>query len=320
MLTETLLDGFTVMLRIRTAEEAVAADFRANKIFSFLHLSTGQEAVAAGTCLALERQDKVFGTHRSHGHYLAKGGDLYRMLAEIYGKADGCAKGRGGSMHMLDRAAGFMGSTPILGSIVPIATGCAFAQKVMGHGAIVAVFFGDGASEEGVVYESLNLAALYKLPILFVLENNLYAVNTPESQRRPLDFSRKNLVQSLGVKYYRLDGNSFEEMQRATTELRGFVAANQPVFLEAITFRHRAHSGPIDDESARTEGDALAVRQQHDPIVHIRKSLRHRGITEDVLQMLEAAIAEEVATALQRARTAAEPSPVDLHKGLYFGH
>ena len=166
---------YRAMLRIRRVEEAIAERYAAQEMRCPVHLSIGQEAVAAGVCAALMQQDGVFSNHRAHAHYLAKGGDLTAMLAEIYGKAEGCCKGIGGSMHMIDLSAGFMGAVPIVGATVPLAVGAAWAARLRGEDRVIAVFFGDGTFEEGAVYESINFAVLHSLPVLFVCENNLYA-------------------------------------------------------------------------------------------------------------------------------------------------
>ncbi len=265
---DIVMEALSRMMLIRYTEAAISEDFRENKIFSFYHSSMGQEAVAVGACLPLSKDDKVFGNHRSHGHYLAKGGDLYRMLAEIYGHTDGCCSGFGGSMHMLDRSVGFDGTTPILGSIIPIALGCAFAQKQRKDKAITVVFLGDGASEEGAFYESLNLCVLLRLPILFVLEDNLYAVNTPANARRSAYFKWEQLVTSFGVTYKKVNGNHFEDVYNYVSTLHPYCMQGYPTLIHAIAFRHMAHSGPIKDESVRIT-DSEIIREQEDPIRHV---------------------------------------------------
>lgn len=266
-------EAFRKMLLIRLTEDAIAEDFRKNKIFSFYHSSAGQEAVAVGVCMGTQQEDRVYGNHRSHGHYLAKGGNLYRMLAEIYGKSSGCCKGYGGSMHMLDRSVNFMGSTPLLGSALPIAVGSAWEQKIHESAQVTVVFTGDGASEEGVFYESLNLAAVKRLPVIFVVEDNLYAVNTPSNDRRGDHYSLEKVVQGLGAAYYKCDGNSFKHTYAAAVVARSVVkGAEIPVVMHAITFRHMAHSGPITDESVR-KADTIAIRTETDPIRRMASDL-----------------------------------------------
>jgi TPP-dependent pyruvate/acetoin dehydrogenase alpha subunit len=308
------VDAYTQMLRIRMVEEAIARDFRARKIFSFLHLSIGQEAVAVGVCAALQKEDRVWGNHRSHGHYLAKGGDMFRMLAEIYGKAGGCCKGNGGSMHMLDRAAGFMGSTPILGSIVPIALGSAFEQKVRDSSNISVVFFGDGASEEGVVYESINMAAVKGLPIVFVIENNLYSVNTPALDRRHAWFNWEKVVTGLGADFISVTGNDVQEVYEAATKARRFAVAGAPVVVEAITYREMAHSGPIKDESCRGI-DTEEARQLCDPL----KLLRERMTMEELqtVSHITHMVQKDVDQLMELVRHSPEPVDTQMWQGVY---
>ena len=315
---DVLLKGFRTMSLIRAAEEAIARDFRDNKIFSFLHLSIGQEAVAAGVCLALDDNDRVFGNHRSHGHYLAKGGDLYAMLAEVYGKATGCCKGKGGSMHMLDRSVGFAGSTPIMGSAVPIAAGSAFEQKQHTDDDLAtAVFFGDGASEEGVVYETINLAALWKLPLLMVVENNLFAVNSPLHARRGPGYHLGAICSGLGMRHVPVDGNDFRKVYEATRELRKHTHSGGPTVIEARVYREMAHSGPICDESVRSE-DVKAERERQDPILILRNVLLACGFKAKELDELQEKEINDVALAMEMTRRAAMPSEIELMDGIYL--
>ena len=281
-----LLEAYQKMLTIRVAENLIAEDFRNNKIFSFYHSSVGQEGAAVGVCMALEREDRVYGNHRSHGHYIAKGGNLFRMFAEIYGSLEGCCKGYGGSMHMLDKSCGFMGSTPILGRIVPISAGSAFEQKISNSKNITVCFFGDGASEEGVVYETMNLAATWKIPVLFVVEDNLWAVNTPHKDRRSSLFSRKMLCDSLGVRYLDADGGNFEHVYSQTKMLVNKLRnGHGPALLHVCTYREMAHSGPINDESVRhIYGDTIESRKADDPITNIENIL-HEMSTARTLEI-----------------------------------
>jgi pyruvate dehydrogenase E1 component alpha subunit len=265
------------MLTIRRVEERIAKDFLENKIFSFYHSSAGQEAVAVGVALNMSDNDRMFGNHRSHGHYLAKGGSISGLFAEIYGKATGCCKGYGGSMHMLARDKGFMGTTPILGSIAPIGTGSAFQQKVAGTKDVTVVFVGDGATEEGAFYESVNLAATMKLPIVFVIEDNLYAVNSPESARRSPLFIRKFVYEGLGARYLMCDGNDFTNVFSQAGMLIKAARNGKPGVLYARCFRHMSHSGPLKDESVRTV-DTEDVRKKNDPIELLRDSMLEASI------------------------------------------
>ena len=178
---------YRALYRIRRVEEEIAAIYPTDKIKSPVHLSIGQEAVSVGICEALGRDDVVFGTYRSHALYLAKGGDLPKMIAELYGKLDGCAKGKGGSMHLIDVAARVMGASAVVGTTIPQAVGFAYALKLQRKDSVVVSVFGDGAVDEGVFHESLNFAALKSLPIIFVCENNLYAIHTHQLQRQKVN-------------------------------------------------------------------------------------------------------------------------------------
>ena len=204
------LDLYKSMLRIRMVEESIAHKYSEQKMRCPTHLSIGQEAIAVGVCSNLNKEDLVLSTHRAHAHYLAKGGDLRAMLAEIYGKVTGCSKGMGGSMHLIDKSAGFMGSTAIVGNTIPVAVGLAFSMNYRKRDSISCVFFGDGATEEGSFYESLNFAILHQLPVLFICENNLYSVYSSLDVRQPNDRKIFELAKSFGLETHHGDGNSVE--------------------------------------------------------------------------------------------------------------
>lgn len=319
MITQEILqDAYERMLTIRLAEDAIEKDFIANKIFSFYHSSKGQEAVAVGVAMALQDDDRMYGNHRSHAHYIAKGGSLYRMFAEIYGKADGCCRGYGGSMHMLDKSVGFMGSSPILGSIVPIATGSAFQQKADAVPGITVCFFGDGASEEGVVYESINLAAVMKLPILFVIEDNLYAVNTPQSARRSPHFCRRKVYEGLGSTFNECDGNDFASVYRIACAITDSLRdGDGPAILHARVYRHMAHSGPIADESVRVD-DTKEVREADDCVRAIETDLTTEWSTPpNRIEEIRLDVQKRVTEAWTAAKQAPEPEGCDMMKGIY---
>jgi TPP-dependent pyruvate/acetoin dehydrogenase alpha subunit len=255
--------------RIRRVEEEIARVYPSDKIKSPVHLSIGQEAVSVGVCEALRLDDVVFGTYRSHAYYLAKGGDLKKMMAELYGKATGCARGKGGSMHLVDVAHGVMGASAVVGTTIANAVGYAYALKLQRKDSIVVSFFGDGATDEGVFHESLNFAALKQLPLLFVCENNSYAIHT-HLLRRHKEANLCERVRAYGMPALRVDNNDIlrihEQAKVAVSELRGRQAG--PFFLECLTYRWKEHVGPNDDfhlgyrsyEEARpwVEGDQLA--------------------------------------------------------------
>ena len=184
------------IIQIRVVEENISKEFKKNKVLSFLHLSIGQEACAVGVALACNAKDNFFGNHRSHAHYLAKGGNLEKMIYEIFGDKRGCCKGVGGSMHMLDKKVNFLGSVPILGSSLPIASGIALAEKKNNSKKLTVVFIGDGSAEEGSFYETINMAGLYKIPLLVVIEDNKYAVESDNSKRKVNGYDLKGIVKN----------------------------------------------------------------------------------------------------------------------------
>lgn len=312
------VDLYKAMTLIRQAEIAAAEYYKENKIFSFVHFCVGQEAVAAGVGLALTLEDAVFGNHRSHGHYLAKGGNLHKMFAEMLGRETGNAKGKGGSMHMVDRAVNFLGTSPILSSAVPIAMGHSWSQKMDGKSTVTAVFTGDGASEEGNFYETLNLAALWSLPLLIVIEDNYFSVNTPKADRRPNHFSFESLCAGLGVDYLYADSSDAMTFLEAATFAASKVRKNsRPFVLHAQAMRDFAHSAPIRDEAFR-QLDTEDVRRERDPIASIRTALiESKKYTRDDIEQLEIEIKAFVFDELEKAINDPLPHPGQLLKGIY---
>lgn len=295
---KTLLpDIYRRMLRIRMVEEHIAAEYVIGwEMRCPVHLCIGQEAIAAGVCAALKPQDVAMSTHRSHGHYLAMGGDMRAMIAEIYGKAAGCCQGKGGSMHLIDVKAGFMGAIPIVGSSIPLATGTAFASKVQKADRVSVSFFGDAATEEGAFHESVQFAALHSLPVVFVCEDNRFSVNTPPQERRPEGFRLETLVNSYGVPAFSGDGNDALEVYRLASEAVSRAREGKgPTFLVFSTYRWREHCGPNDDHH-------LVCRSPEDferwklrcPVLLMEKLLQESGIMDSA------------AIAAQRAQTQAE--------------
>lgn len=305
------------MFLIRMAEQQIADLYLKNKIMSFVHFCVGQEAVAVGVCDALAKEDKVLGNHRSHGHYLAKGGDLRKMMCEILGKENGFAKGNGGSMHMIDKSVNFVGSTPILGSVTPLACGAAFEQKYSKDGGVSVGFIGDGASEEGVVHETLNLAAFLNLPFLLVVENNLHAVNTRIHERRSKEHNIEKIVTGFGVRYLKADGNDYQDVfEKAKTLIDDVRAGKGPAVLECVTYRHMAHSAPIFDEGYREE-DILEKRQEKDSLKKLRQYLVDSGVAEGDLVAIEQEVQTEVLESIQFAVNSKYPPKENLYKNLY---
>jgi TPP-dependent pyruvate/acetoin dehydrogenase alpha subunit len=254
------------MIKIRKVEERIAKLYHDQEMRCPVHLSIGQEPLAVAICSELMNTDLVFSGHRAHAHYLAKGGSLKKMLAEIYGKSTGCCQGRGGSMHLSDLDAGFVASTPIVGSTIPIAVGAALSIKQKNTNNIVVVFFGDGAMETGVAYESINFAAVNSLPIIFVCENNLYSVYSPLSVRQPKNREIVDLAKAHGITAFSLDGNNIDQIITKTKSIRyGILNKNMaPAFLEIKTYRWLEHCGPNYDNDIgyRSEDEFLLEKNK----------------------------------------------------------
>lgn len=235
------------LYRIRRVEEEVANVYPTDKIKSPVHLSIGQEAIAVGVCEALRSDDVIFGSYRGHAAYLAKGGDLKQMIAELYGKASGCARGKGGSMHLIDVAHGVMGTSAIVATTIPQAVGYAYALKYKRADSVVVSFFGDGATDEGVFYESMNFAALKKLPLIFVCENNSYAIHTHQLRRQP----QANICERArthGMPAEQIADDVLKIYERVSTAVKALRAGVPgPFFFECLTYRWKEHVGPNED-------------------------------------------------------------------------
>ena len=258
------------LLMIRRAEEILADEYRKGSMRTPTHFGIGQEAVAVGICAALNKDDVVYTHHRSHTHYLAKGGSLFGLIAELLGREGGCSRGRGGSVHLIDTEAGFWGSSPILGHSLALATGSALAIQMDKKSQVAVAFFGEGACDEGSVWESLNFAAVKKLPVVFVCENNLYATESPLSVRMPLEANICTKVGSFGLKTEKVDGNNvFEVYSAAKHAVESCRNGGGPVFLECMTYRWREHVGPLwDYEASRTyrTRDELEIWMERCPV------------------------------------------------------
>jgi TPP-dependent pyruvate/acetoin dehydrogenase alpha subunit len=239
-------DLFRELYRIRRVEEEIARVYPTDKIKSPVHLSIGQEAVSVAVCRVLRPEDVVFLSYRSHAGYLAKGGDLRAMIAELYGKATGCAQGKGGSMHLVDARRGVMGTSAVVGTTIPLAVGYAYAVQLRREDRIVVSFFGDGATDEGVFDESINFAALKKLPILFVCENNSYAIHTHQRARQAVtNIAERARVR--GVPSALVDDDLDALLEKASEAVDIVRRGNGPRLLECLTYRWKEHVGPGDD-------------------------------------------------------------------------
>jgi TPP-dependent pyruvate/acetoin dehydrogenase alpha subunit len=308
------------MKRIRMVEETIAERYAQGKMRCPTHLCTGQEAVAAGVCAALRSDDFAVSSHRSHGHYLAKGGDLKRMLAEIHGKASGCSKGKGGSMHLIDLTVCFMGSTAIVGGTIPVGVGLGLSIRLQKSEQVSCVFFGDGATEEGVFYESVNFAVLKSLPVLFVCENNLYSVYSPLRVRQPQGREIWRMVEALGCAGEKGDGNDVSDVHsRATAAVEAIRYGDGPRFLEFSTYRWREHCGPnFDDELGyRPEGEYLRWKRR-DPILLFESRLLSEDVTsKEALREMEVSIRQEIDDAFAYAEQSPFPDPGEAFSDLF---
>ncbi len=308
-ITPALLQGmYKTMLRIRLFEERVADLIEAEEIKCPCHLCIGQEAIATGVCAALEKEDYVWGGHRSHGHYLAKGGNLRAMMAELYGKTTGCSKGRGGSMHLLAPEVGILGTVPLVAATIPLAVGAGLASKLRGDHRVSVSFFGDGATEEGHFHESLNVAALYRLPVIFVCENNFYSSHLHLLERRAEDNIYK-AGEVHGIPGIRLDGNDVIAVYRAAIE-----AVNRArngggaTLLECRTYRWRGHVGPSWDMDVGVERkDELKEWLPRDPVARIGAHMIDLGVEKGTLAQIEQEVRAEVEDAVVFARESPYP-------------
>lgn len=238
------------MYLVRMVEEYIALKYSENKMRCPTHLCTGQEAISAGVSEVLNKNDFVVSTHRSHGHYLAKGGNLNKMIAELYGKSSGCSGGYGGSMHLIDLNVNFMGSTAIVGNSIPVGIGLGLSSKLDKSKNLTCIYFGEGSIEEGVFHEAINFAAQKKLPILFVCENNLYSVYSPLKHRQPKNRNISKMINEMGVESYYENGNDVEKVFNLTNLATKKIRKNcKPIFLEFSTYRWREHCGPNFDNN-----------------------------------------------------------------------
>lgn len=320
MSSPALKELYQKMLRIRIIEETIAEHYFDQEMRCPVHLSVGQEAVATGVCAALRRDDMVMSGHRSHAHYLAKGGNLNAMIAELYGKSTGCCNGKGGSMHLVDLSVGFLGAVPIVGSTIPIATGTALTSQMKGEDKVTDIFFGDGSTEEGVFHESLNFASLKKLPILFACENNQYSVYAPLHQRQPHNRHIYEQAAAHGLTGKHCDGNNLTEVFQTTSHAVDSIrSGNGPQLIEFSTYRYRTHCGAKYDNDLgyRTEEEYQSWRQRC-PVETTRKQLFDSGdITEEENNAWTHAIECEIAAAFETA-WAADPPALDSMKEPVF--
>ncbi|HEY1980250.1 MAG TPA: thiamine pyrophosphate-dependent dehydrogenase E1 component subunit alpha [Xanthobacteraceae bacterium] len=301
------------LLKVRLTEESLAERYKQQEMRTPAHFGSGQEAVAVGVCHALRNDDVAFTHHRSHNHFLAKGGSTYELAAELYGRVDGCSGGRGGSVHLTAPAVGFIASSAILGEMTAVAVGAALAIQMDKSDRVAVTFFGEGAMDEGSFYESVNYAAIKKLPVLFVCENNLYATESPLSVRQAAGTDLCERVRAFRMDAERIDGNDvlevFEKTQGILARMR---AGNGPFFLECMTYRWREHVGPqFDHDLKRTYRSREEVESwiARCPVTRSAERLTTLGIaTMEQLDGWQKQMQNSVTADIDRAREAPWPN------------
>ncbi|MBA2536193.1 MAG: thiamine pyrophosphate-dependent dehydrogenase E1 component subunit alpha [Actinobacteria bacterium] len=301
------------MLLIRRFEEKVEERFRAGELPGFLHVAIGQEAVAVGVCRALDDGDVIASTHRAHGHTLAKGTHPNELMAELYGKVEGCSHGYGGSMHLYDIERGNLGANAVVGGGLPAIVGGALAFKLRGEPRVAVAFFGDGATNIGTFHESLNLAQLWKVPALFVCENNHYAESTPAKQQLPIEDLTKR-ADAFGMTAMTVDGQDVEAVYKTTTKaLKHARDGKGPVFLLAETYRFTGHYVG-DPQVYRPKEEARHLRETQDPVEKLRARL---DVSEEDWNELDAEVTDLVEGSVEFAKNGTDPKPEDALKNVY---
>jgi len=305
------------MYRIRSVEEEIVKRYHEGRMRCPTHLSVGQEAVSAAFSQLVSKNDFAVSSHRGHAHYLGKGGKLKSMIAEIYGKKTGCSKGKGGSMHLIDLSVNFMGTSAIVGNSIPIGVGLGLSAKVKKTKQISFVFFGDGAIEEGVFYESINFATVKKLPVIFICENNLYSVYSPLSVRQPKGRSISKMVKAIGPKVLSCDGNdvikAYKTINRAISSVK---KNNGPFFLEFFTYRWLEHCGPnYDNDIGYRTKKEFEKWKKKEPILRLRKKIKNKFHTR--LKNIENEVNKEIVNAFNFAEKSDFPDKSEAYKGLY---
>ncbi len=312
---EALRSLYTMMLRIRMFEEKVAALIDSKpKIICPVHLYTGQEAVAVGVCTNLRNDDYVFSTHRSHGHYLAKGGGMKELMAELYGKATGCSRGRGGSMHLASPDVGLLGSSAIVAGTIPLAVGTALASSLEGQDTVSVAFFGDGATNEGAFYESLNFASLKKLPVIFICENNLYATHMPIADHLA-DINIYKKAEVFNMPSMRIDGNDVIEVFKAANKAVEYARqGNGSTLIECVTYRWRGHVGVnYDIDKGLRDKEELDSWMNRCPIKTLGEFLlKHNILSNAEIIQIHEGINKEIEEAVTFAKESPYPDENEL--------
>ena len=316
---KTLLQIYKKIFLIRETEEKIAREYHQQDIRCPVHLSTGQEAVPSVLSHFLNNNDIAVSTHRGHAHYLAKGGNLKKMIAEIYGKSTGCSKGKGGSMHLVDKKVGFYGTSAIVGNSIPVGLGIAYNFIIEKKKNISIVYLGDGAVEEGVFYETLNFSAVRKIPTLFICENNLYSVYSSLSVRQPKNRNICKMVEEIGVSAIEADGNDinqiFKVCKKTISQMR---KSPRPFFILFNTYRWREHCGPeYDNELGYRTLNEFKYWKKKDAIKNIKRLLRLKKIPESSIEKIEKNLRKQISKAFDFAKKSKFPNKKDLMKDIF---
>jgi TPP-dependent pyruvate/acetoin dehydrogenase alpha subunit len=310
---DLLREFFREMLLIRRFEEKVEERFRAGELPGFLHVAIGQEAVAVGVCRAMEDGDVFGSTHRAHGHTIARGTHPNEVMAELYGKLEGCSHGYGGSMHLYDVERGNLGANAVVGGGLPQIVGAALAFKLRGEPRVGVAFFGDGATNIGTFHESMNLAQLWRVPAVFVLEDNGWAESTPAKQHNPLDdLSKRALAYDMHA--MKVEGQDVEAVYTATQEALEYARSGQgPAFMHVVTYRLTGHYIG-DPQVYRPKDEVRELRETQDPITKLREKLE---LSDEDFEELEREIADIVEGSVEFAKNGTDPKPEDALKNIY---
>ncbi|OGS17882.1 MAG: hypothetical protein A2219_01740 [Elusimicrobia bacterium RIFOXYA2_FULL_50_26] len=314
-----LLNLYRVMLTIRNLQNKIEEEYPKDGMKTPVHLYTGQEAIAAGFCAHLNSDDYLFSNYRGHGHYIAKGGNLAALVAELYGRESGCSRGRGGSMHLVDTSAGLMGASSIVAGNIPIAAGAALAFKMMREKRVSVVFFGDGAVDEGVLYESVNFAVLKKLPVIFACENNFYAVCSPQRARQRLDNIYRRLS-GCGIPGTRIGGNDVAAVYLKTKNIiAGVRGGKGPALIEFRTYRWCGHAGGGSDVSLgyRTQQELDRWKRKCPLLSLERRLMRERILTPEQKLKIHNHVNAEIEQAFASAITSPYPDAGQLSKYVF---
>ena len=308
------------MLFIRKVEEFIALEYPKQEIRCPVHLSIGQEGIALGVSLNLSKSDWVISNHRSHAHFLAKGGDLFSFLSEIYGKDSGCCKGRGGSMHIFDFKVNFLASIPIVGSSLPIGAGVAFSEKRKNSDTIVTVYIGDAAVETGSFHETLNFVSLHNLPLMVVCENNGYSVYSSLEKRQPSNRNIIDLAQAQGIKTFIANGDDVFEVAEIVNAAKNYMLSNRkPSFIEFTTYRKLEHCGPnIDDYLNYRSNSEVEKYPERDPLkILIERLLKNQLIDEKTINFFETQLDSQISCLFEQVKQGA-PATENLENSIFW--